>query len=715
MSRPYKKIKAYLSAGSSLYGIAALTAAVPTVAAANATSFEEIVVTATHRQASVQEIPFSITALSGQSIEKMGADALKDFAVRIAGLEVASFSPGLNRVTIRGISTQTGESSTGFYIDEMPVTADPVAQPDVRTFDINRVEVLRGPQGTLFGEASLGGTIRIITNKPDATKFAAAFQGTLSNTRHGGWNHGANAMVNVPLAENKLALRIVASERKNEGYIDNIQLGQKDVNDERAIDARASLAWTPNEDLTITTTFQYMENETESEFTSNEDYEQVKFTSEPRDDNSYRGNLTVEYEFPWANFISSTSYFERDTLRNIDQTGPATGLIPPGITVAQVFDINYEIFAQEARLVSTHGGPLDWLVGIFYKDSKRRTISSTVTNPDLGPLLEGDSDLRFKQWALFGELTYHVTDRLHAVAGLRYFEESDRFSILSFGALTGPGINNTTKANADLFTPRFSLTYDISKGAMIYATASRGFRTGGANPTKPIFDLLGIPLPETYDPDTLWNYEIGAKIEAFNQRLTINGSAYYMDWKDIQLPASAAGVFNGTFNAGSATSKGVELELMLRPTDHLTLTAAGNYTDATLDETVSVTTPFGDVPVAIDGNELPLVPKWKLSFSGEYIQPLDETWQGVIRASASFVPKRYNFADNNPAERLNAYQLVDVQVGVESERYDILLFADNLTNEVVEYAFLGDPSLPLERFFAVGRPRTIGLTVRGRF
>lgn len=708
----FSKVRCLLTAPAWVLAVSA-----GSVAAAESASTEipEIVVTATHREVALQDVPIAISAVTGAELEKLGADSLQDFAGKIPGLEFASFAPGLNRVTIRGISTQTGESSTGFYIDEMPVTADPTAQPDVRMFDIDRVEILRGPQGTLFGEASLGGTIRIITKRPDAAAFAGAGEVTLSHTTGGGWNYALNGMVNIPLVKDKLALRVVGGWRENAGYIDNVLLNQKNINDDHALNYRATLAWTPSDQTTVLLTYQASDQNNDGEYISNRKREQFRYQDEGRDDEFERANLTIEHKGEWANFVSSTSYFTRESARRIDQTGAASGLLPPGVTVLQTYDIDYEIFAQEARLASAAPGPLEWIVGGFYKNSERRMVSRTVTNPDLGPLLDGDNDYRFKQWALFGEATWHATDKLHATLGLRYFEEDDRFHVISSGALTGPGLDNTSKQKSSEWAPRFSLKYDIDDQSMIYATASRGFRAGGANPTKPIFDIFGIPMPVSYHPDTLWNYEVGLKADLMDRRLAFGLAAYYMDWKDIQLPASAAGVFNGTFNGGDATSKGVEAEITARPTDALTLTFSGNYTDATLSDTVILSTPLGPVIAAVKGNALPLVPRWKMSAGAEYRTPIADGWDVALRANASFVGKRYNFADNNPAERLRAYQIVDLQVAFESDRFDIVLFADNVTDEVAEYAFQGDPSLPGERLFSANQPRTIGVTARARF
>lgn len=698
---------------------------------------EEIIVTATRRAVNVQDIPFSITALSGGALEDLGADDLGDFAPTIAGLEFANFAPGLNRITMRGISTQTGESTVGFYIDEMPITADPIAQPNVKTFDANRVEILRGPQGTLFGEASMGGTVRIIMNQPDASGFAGAVQATVADVHNGGINFGIDGMVNVPIVEDKLALRIVGSIRENDGFIDNIASGEDDINDEELQSARVALAWTPNDKLKVTANFHHINNDVEGSFISNRDWEQSRFIDEPRDDASQRYNLTINYSLPWADFVSTTSYFTRDTLRVQDQTAgfvaaaTAQGIpLPAGISASQSNDIDYDIFVQEARLVSTQGKRLDWLIGAFYKNSERTSVGNASSAPvvvipagifapvpiAIDPLLTGDDKNEFEQWAVFGELTFHITEQLHATAGVRYFEEENTFTVNTGGFFAGPlPFTGNSVAKADELTPRFSLQYDLSDDVMLYGTASKGFRTGGANPTKPVFDLFGVPLPATFEPDTLWNYEIGAKTLSFDGRLVINGAFYHIDWDEIQLPASAGGVFNGTFNAGSATSEGVELEITALPTDNVKLTFAGNYTDAELDENVNLTTPLGSFPVAIEGNELPLVPKWKINVGAEYRHPFANGWIGYVRGNASFSPERFNFADNNPAEELRSYQVYDLQLGLEKDRYEVVLFFDNLTNEVVEYAFQTGPPLDVDRFINPGKPRTIGVTARARF
>ncbi|MCW3836946.1 TonB-dependent receptor [Sphingomonas canadensis] len=710
--RNFRTARVGILAAASILGIATSTGAA--AQEAETADKDEIVVTATHREEKVQDIPISISVETGEALEKLGADSLQDFAGKVPGLEFASFGPGLNRVTIRGISTQTGESSTGFYIDEMPVTADPTAQPDVKMFDIDRVEILRGPQGTLFGESSLGGTVRIITRQPDATAFAAAAQGTVSKIKGGGWNYSLDGMVNIPIVSDTLALRVVGSYRHDAGYIDNVLLGQKNVNDGHSLNYRAALAWTPDAALEVVLTYQGSNQENDGEFISNRARQQFRYLPEGRDDDFDRYNLTVKYDGGFANLISSTSYFDRATTHSIDQTGAATGLLPPGVTALQVNASDYKIFVQEVRLVSAKPGPVDWVVGGFYKNSKRTFVSSVVTNPYLGALLDGDNDYKFRQWALFGEGTWHVTDRLHATIGLRYFEENDRFRFISSGALTGPGLSNSSVEKSSEFAPRFSLKYDVTDSAMFYATASRGFRAGGANPSKPIFDLLGVPLATTYAPDTLWNYEAGFKSELFDRRLTFNLAAYHMDWKDIQLPANAA-VFTGTFNGGNATSDGVELELVARPATGLTLNLSGNYTDAKLSDTVIITTPGGPVVAALKGNELPLVPKWKAGLGGEYSLPIGGEWNAAFRANWSFVGKRYNFADNNPAERLDSYEVLDLQLAFEGPKYDIVLFADNVTDEFAAYATLSDPSLPGMGIYTANRPATYGVTVRAKF
>ncbi|MEI9994198.1 MAG: TonB-dependent receptor [Rhizomicrobium sp.] len=675
---------------------------------------ETVVVTATRRPEAIQTVPMSITAFTDATLRKLGADNLKDFADKVPGLEFASFAPGLNRVTIRGISTQTGESSVSFYLDEMPITADPTAQPDVKVFDVDHVEVLRGPQGTLFGESSLGGTIRIITHQPDASAFSGAIQGMTSNTSHGGENYSADGMVNIPIVQDELALRVVGSWRNDAGFIDNQVLHKNDVNDSRSTNYRGILAWTPTQALTVSLAYQGENQRNNGSFISDGDLQQFRYVPESRVDNFQRYNLTVKYDADWASIVSSTSYFGRQTESKTDDTGAGFGILPPGVTAVAPDKIDYNIFTQEVRVVSNQSGPLEWIVGAFYKNSTRSDLNSIDTTPDLGPLLDGDFNYRFRQWAVYGALTWHITDLLEASAGLRYFNEDDRFHTDVSGAFAGPGLVNTSVENTSGLAPRVSLKYNLADSTMAYATVSKGFRPGGANPSKPIFDLLGVPLPLTFKPDTIWNYEVGVKADLFDNRLTLDLAAYYMDWQNIQLPASAA-VFNGTYNAGGATSKGVELEGLARLTERLTLNFSGNYTDATLSDTVILNTPSGPVTEALKGNQLPLVPQWKVSLGAEYRWPISDDWSAALRGDASFVASRYNFADDNPAQRLRAYQLLNLQLEADGPGYAVTLFADNLTDKVVEYAFEADPSLPNTRLFNVGQPRTIGIRLRKDF
>ncbi len=681
------------------------------MAQAGEASFEEIIVTAQKRDERLQDVPLSISALTMIQIENMGAASFTDYARAVPGLSFIDRGPGRNAITIRGITTgaeQGKQALVGIYFDEMPVSA-PSFQPDLNLFDIERVEVLRGPQGTLYGAGSMGGAIKLIAAKPHMTEFAAKADATLATTRHGDESVRFNAMVNAPIVEDKVAVRVVGYYRNEGGYIDNVGLGKKDVNDEETYGGRLSVRFTPNEKLTITANVFFQDTEvggTQEGDLSLGRLLQSRAVGEIREDDFRQYNLTVNYDLGWAELVSSSTYFDRDfrEIRDISSFfgGAAAVWLDNSIPI--------ETFSQEARLASTGDGPFKWLVGVFYTD-QRDDLGQLAAHdglfglPPSVVLLDNLIENKMEQIAFFGEATYDLTSRLHATVGLRWFDVDQSFASATSGLIAGGDSTDSGDASQNKANPKFLLSYDATDDAMFYAQAAQGFRIGGANKTNPINPSTGTLDPSEYKADTLWNYELGVKTSWLNNRLTINAALYYIDWKDIQITIFRDDGFSYIGNAAKARSKGGELEITARPVDGLNISAAVGYTDAKLQK---------DAPGlgGLKGDRIPLVPRFTFSSSARYSFALTDALGGFAQFDYQHVGKSYNAFSQGSPDLQRSYDLGHARVGVNMEQWEMSLFVNNLWDERADLfvdTLLGDTRAN------VNRPRTIGVNLKANF
>ena len=689
---------------------------------------EEIIVTAMRREQRLQDVPIAISAFSARSIADIGATNFTDMAALVPGMEYQQNNEGSARITMRGVSSLQGNSTVSVYLDEIPITS-PFDQPDLMTFDINRIEVLRGPQGTLYGEASMGGVIRVISNAPDPNHFEAKaeFQGT--NTSGGGTGIQAQAAINLPLVEDSLGLRVYGNFQELDGWIDGVNLGEE-INSVEKEGGRVAARFLGGDRFSATVNLIYQKSESDSSSQSDEDYHTVALLPSPSDDEYRLSNLTLDYEFPWATLISSTAWYERDTVSQQDISDIAPGIqflfnlgcpfgfppceFPMGIdTISFDLDFEEETFTQEFRLVSKSDQRLRWTVGAWYKDTTIDQVIRGITDPRAQSgfdslLVDEVSDVTQK--ALYGQIDFDFTDRLHGALGLRYFEEErDSFAIIGGLPTLFIGGPSSVVDSADdkVWTPRISLSYDVSPDATVYASAARGFRGGGINVTATAVNLInfafGVPVPpapDVFEPDTLWSYELGWKTAWADRRVVFEGAIFYVDWNNVQVSGdSGAAPLNFTINGGDARSKGAEASVTALLTDHLELTASGSYTDAKTKD---------DNPGAPAGARLPQVPKWKLSSTLQYRRPLSGNLGMMARASWSFIDDR---PENLSAVTVfSSYHQIDARIGIETERWQAFLFGTNLANEAGQ---ITDGSSFGEGYYI--RPRTFGISLRTQF
>lgn len=697
-----------------------------------------IIVTAAKRETVLEDTPLSLSVVSSEFLEIQGIGDIQSLFASVPGLQFQNIGgPGQSRVTIRGVSTGSGVSTVGVYIDEVPVTSPVVqsTQLDFGFFDLARVEVLRGPQGTLYGEGSVGGTIRYVTNQPDPSAFDVAGAVTGGSTEDGDSMFETNAMVNVPLVEDRWALRLVGTWRDFGGWIDNGRLGLEDTNEVESAGLRSAIRYTGDDDLRLTGAIHYwnVDQADQPQFYSDQDFllEPDRVGSSEEDYLLY--NVVAEFPVGSVDLLSSTSYLDRE--RSLIEANPVLEafFFGPGTEPVTNSDFTISSLVQELRGTTNAGGPLQLTAGAFYK-KEERDIQVVVTNtfPFAPPESRINTIDETEQVALFGELTYYdlFIPGLEATVGLRWANETRDQSNTS--AVSIPGIppvvtSSVDTLDSDFLSPRFTLAYDFGDSALVYATVSRGFRSGGFNQD---FTGSGGPPASTYDEDSVWNYELGWRTQWFDDRLTLSGAAYYLDWEDLQSVLPINALFGTVENVGDAHSTGLDLELTWTPVDNLNITAAGNLTEAELDgETVGtmwigppdLPFPFFTSALVPKGTRLAAVPEYTFSLAFDYRRPIGAGFDAVFRGSYQAVGDRYGaLFDNSTPPDLPSYELLGLRAGVETDRWSIIGFVDNVTDEQVVFAPgqfpVGIEPGAVPGSYTVNRPRTVGVRVsyRGR-
>jgi outer membrane receptor protein involved in Fe transport len=713
------------------------------ISAANAETIQvdEIVVTAQKREQSIQDIPLSISAVSGATLDALGADSFADYARTVPGLSFIDAGPAGGRgnaggsqrqISIRGISSDAGTDVVGFYLNETPITFS-----DPRVFDIERVEILRGPQGTLYGSGSVGGTVRIITKQPDFDNFEARIRGEVSTTKSGGENYQGDALVNIPLSD-KAAARISAYYQDDSGFIDNTFNGEKNINDSSAVGLRTTLLFEPTDKLSISPMFWYQKTKASAPpvySTLQGDLKASFQLDTPQREEMVFASLTAEYDLGFAELVSATAYYDLKARVRDDFSALIQGIFgSPQLLFPLDNNVPAEQFVQEVRLASPGDTALNWIFGGYYSDRKSRFDQfgespgfDQITGIPVDDLMfAGDALLKQQQIAVFGEVSYDIVDDLTATVGMRYFDAKttdDRTQRgLFIGAPAIDEVSGVTKSSDSGIAPKASINWRASEDQTFYATVARGFRPGGPVRQIPTF-LCGADLasfgfdpndpPKTYEADKLWSYEVGAKTSWMGNRLVVNAAGYIVDWKNAQQTVNLACLFPFTYNTNSATSKGIDLEINFAVTEGLTIDASLGYVDAKLSEdAVNLN--------ATEGESLLFVPEWSYSLGAEYAAPVGANMDLVIRADWQYVGKRYdNFAANvlvsGAQNILDAYDIINLQARLVAESWSLGLFVENLTDERVQFNRPPTPGLDTINNIGTNRPRTFGLRASHSF
>jgi iron complex outermembrane receptor protein len=732
-----------------------------TVAPRSENAVEQIVVTANKRKELQRTVANSVTAISGKELDQRQEFSLQDFAAQVPGLSLEASDKTAVRIVLRGLNTGSAGSTVASLLDDVPTNSSGAVNnaatntPNFDTYDLQRIEVLRGPQGTLYGATAEGGLIKYVTNPPDPLRYSGGLETGVDGVASGGIGGSVKGFINIPLADGKAAIRLTGWNEYLPGYIDNPQTGKTDTNSGQQYGWRASVLLNPVENLTVRLTVQR-----QSLFANNANYLQIEgaaldptapppnqlalvnglrnasYVSQPSQNENATYYANIDYDFDFAHLTSVTgfSYGKYKTLLDYSFQNAAPGLplggylgaavygVPIATTVRQNSDTNK--FSQELRLASEpgqtlFGQKLDWIGGLFftretsdflqYVDARPLSQLNTVLNTP-APLGGAGFTGTLSEWAVFGQADYHIIPTVDVEVGGRWSgnaQHSD--SYFACCVLYGPNSNL-----GEIYSNDHDALYSIAPrwrptdSTMLYARIATGYRPGGPNTPVP-----GTNVPLTYGPDHTTNYEVGIRQDLFDKAVAIDVTGFYINWHDVQIlslvntPAGPVGV-NG--NAGSAVSKGVEWSLAWVPFDGLRLSAVGAYTDARL--TVDAPGLGG-----ASGDYLPYVPDVSGSLNANYSWTPIPGYTAFASGTATYTGQR--FSDFAPAGSIGTshvllpnYTTGALRLGISRGNYSAELYVDNISNARALTYYSNEGGFDETGQAAIIEPRLIGLVAK---
>ncbi len=703
----------------------------------------DVIVTAQKRSERLQDIPFSVSVIGQNLIERTNLNTLADVARLTPGVE---FSAGTGRqtanISIRGVTTGfRGEPTVLVYVDGFTL-GDSRSVNNSVLFDLERVEVLKGPQSTLYGRNALGGVINYVTKRPNTQEFGARLFGSYGN-------YDAvelKGSVNIPIVRDVLAVRLSGGYQNNDGYWDNRATGQKNVNGERTKSYRAAIRFTPAPAFESYLTLSRADDKDECADCVNPlpGYDPFDPTSPRRlgagqiDTNdvgryvnqrflgSFRRRFDTAiwdntYHFPTVDATLLTGYgrLKYDFFEDAGRASGPLGLnlqtfagqyfrtqaaIPPGFVELQTFNLNQtnESWSQEFRLTSTGRAAFRWLLGAYYFNNHTSTdsVGNIVNFPFFPTLVLARTKSTIDNLGLFVNASYDFSERLRLTGGLRYdVEDRSQFDRTN---------QRTQKSSYDAFLPTVSLTFKPDPATSVYATASRGYKSGGVNFVSNV--NAGVPL--TYAPEFIWNYELGVKGSTANRRITYDVAGYYIDWTDQQIQSQINGI-PFVQNAGKTEIYGIDATVGFKPVDRLTLSAAVAYNHSEFKrffDASAVPLVFGVNP-DFSGNRTALTPRITVAVGAEYAQPISADLRLVGRVDSRFSGKRF-LDDTNVLEQ-KPYNITNASLSVENDMFSLTAFVQNaFDTKYYQYGALQVPFLPLTY---AGAPRTFGLRLDAKF
>lgn len=787
----FRPVKAAMNCVVSCLAVTFLSTPTVVVAQTGAV-IEEVMVTATRRETSLQDTGMSLTAMSGFELERQGSTSLLDYGAKVPNLGL-NFAGSFGRFTsgsaaLRGIRSAgfTG-GATGFYIDDVPVPE--YMNPHVA--DVERIEILRGPQGTLFGARSMGGTLRVITKQPNAEEIDGYAHTRIADVKEGGMEWAVDGGVNVPIIKDVLGARAQVYYTDQSGIFDVTHIGPtsprpafsqvNNIDDSSIYGGQVSLLWHATDNITITPRFLYQRTDGNgvgyADFTpGNFIQSRHNLVDESGSSEHWMANVTARIGIPWGEIITTTAKYDRSMDEREDmgeavnallfQSPPPFGLGVPGTELPSTVLLRTEekSIIHESRFISDFGDlgldKVSFSMGVFYEDRElsyrnpndfpsnyQPGVNADFTNTLNGflppafqiPLppgalgtdlvFAGDTVLNFEELAVFGELTISLTDNLRLTAGARwsdtetnFFDASEGFASGNFVRTINVPLAGSTQKDT-VVNPKVLMELDINDDMMVYASAAKGFRFGGVNRRVPTgfcdaeVAALGLDPDEiaTFDSDSIWNYELGAKTAWFNDRLIVNAAVFHINWNDvIQISNLSSCGYGFSDNAGSAENRGFEVEVKAVPFDGLNISMGVGMVDAILQDTVpSASTNAGD--------RITQIPEWTFSASAEYSWPVFSNWEAYIRGD--FSAHTDSISANNaspgvPNRVREGFETLDLRFGgYQAGNWDVSLYVKNATNEHINYSDARPIALekPGRPRIQTNRPRSFGLELRKYF
>lgn len=745
MNHPKSRRASYCTAGIPTLCAMVLATLATGVAAQSGAVLEEIVVTASKRGAvDLQSTPITVTAYTGSKLEALGFDDFEDYASFTPGLDFQKVGPSRSQIIVRGVTLgrvsqaePQNRSVVGLYLDDIPIAQNGYnVDPDL--YDLERVEIIKGPQGSLFGDSAMAGAIRYVTRTPSLTETDARFLTDVSGTEDGGSNYSIKGAAGIPIIAGTLALRGSMYYRNNSGWVDNIVNGNNNINEEETLGGRATLYWQATSAITakLSMLLQSMDGggppreETGVGRPPQGSLDWAHPQDDSIEDDMFLTSLTVNWDLGWADLTNVASFQERE-LENLQRGFVHDtflfffGTVLPDNTLRDPWFFNR--LTEEFRIATRTGGRFDATLGLYYSDAETDygtfgsgtgfdqfaidffgfpnlaavdALGCSSSYPDhyfCGSQVNDEQQLAF-----FGEVYWNITDQLQFTAGGRWFDYDQRFNENYGGFFNGEPTSGIVDISESDFNPKFALQYKVNDDVLLYGSAAKGFRLGGVNDPLPGFcdaelAALGLTAARAYDSDSLWSYEGGAKTTLMDGRLILNGSGYYTKWKDIQtrilLPLCG---FLVTQNASAQEIYGGEVELGYQVAENFTVNFGAAYTDSALD---------GDAPAVrgFDGDRAPYIPRWKLAAFFDYSFTLPANLDGFATFSIRHTTQSYNTYDK--LIKIPEQTVGNLRFGAHKDRYTLSLFADNIWDERI----VTDADASLHGFDrSIGQPRTIG-------
>lgn len=696
----------------------------------------EIVVTATRDERLLSEVPLAVSAVRVEELSRSGSLRLEDSLIRVPGAAVSNTSAGggQTRLVIRGLQAAPGGNPVvAAYIDDTPINSSVqsgggASFPDLDPADMERIEVLRGPQGTLYGAASMGGLIKYVTIQPKLDELSGRIEIGYSSVEHGGLGAQARGRLNVPLSD-AVALTVSGFGRLDPGFVDSVTDGKEDYNEARRYGGRVALLFKPSDDLSIKLSGLHQSITNDATTTINitragapllggTDYYRV--ARSPNTDSLQTkfslADLTVDWNPGGIRIVSNTSYSKQKTIFGLD-FGPYIGNLldtlvgtPPGtLSIYDEPTLRARKFTQELRLASDTSGFFNWQTGVFYthENNTRREFGYPILKqtglapppdlviPAIGAFLDAGT---YSEIAGFGTITLKFSDAFQVAGGLRYSHNVQRATAETVAGLaTGAASLRQGQSSDNTLTFNINPEYKIAPGVLLYGRVATGFRPGGINFRTPTFP--------SYEADSLISYEIGTKAGLLRDAIMFDLNIFRADWKDIQIRQ----LFNSGVtpvgyigNAGKARVQGVEFAAVVEPVFGLTFDGNISYTDAKVTTTTLL---------AVEGSQLPITPKWAAQAGVTYETEIAPDWTLSGNASYRYVGPRFAYFET-PRYRFEEYDTIDLRLGVEHNGVTLDAFVRNLT-DVRAYNYATN----VTSFVAVSliQPRTYGFVIGKKF